>query len=106
MSKAEGVKANDPQEIYLCDHAWTFRYAATLKDIRVCGIRMYKHFVPLGRPNAARTILECHEPLRKRLAALMDLTSSTVEDVLPRIWRYAQTYSVESSRAEDALPVW
>ncbi|XP_003743857.1 tubulin--tyrosine ligase-like protein 12 [Galendromus occidentalis] len=82
LSKPNGLRATDPEGIYLCDHAWTFR------------------------PDAAKTILECNGALRERLAALMDLASSDVDEVLPRIWRYAQTYSLGLTEIEDSLPVW
>jgi len=40
-----------------------------------------------------------------RLSQMMDV-SDDVEEVLSEVWRYAQTYSVNASEAEERTPVW
>ncbi|XP_022647207.1 tubulin--tyrosine ligase-like protein 12 isoform X3 [Varroa jacobsoni] len=72
----------DPSQIYLCDHAWTFR------------------------PNDVRRVLSSNAALRSRLAAMMDIDSNSLDEVLPRVWRFAQTYSLNTAQAEDAVPIW
>ncbi|OQR75272.1 tubulin--tyrosine ligase protein 12-like [Tropilaelaps mercedesae] len=82
VSREDGIDKTDPSQIYLCVHAWTFR------------------------PNDARRVLLSNAGLRSRLAALMDMDSTSINDVLPRLWRLTQTYSLNTSQAEDAVPIW
>ncbi|XP_055371780.1 tubulin--tyrosine ligase-like protein 12 [Condylostylus longicornis] len=87
VSKEEGIYANDPNEIYLIDHAWTFR------------------------ANQVRPQLEQMPNLVSRMCAF---TGVDVEDpnrmelLEKRIWKYCQSYSIQSEGVpiENQMPIW
>ena len=84
-----GIQKDDPNHIYLIDHAWTFR------------------------PEMARQQLQSHPGLLDRMASMFDLDPESTDpgdlqdQVMELKWKYAQTYSVGSAETiEDRMPVW
>ena len=71
---------NDPNAIFLIDHAWTYR----IKD--------------------ARSNLTNIPNLYERMSALMNVDSETKEDgievILQRMWKYNQTYTLTSTQVD------
>ena len=71
---------DDPNAIFLIDHAWTYR----IKD--------------------ARSNLKEIPQLYERMAALMNVESETkengIEVILQRMWKYNQTYTMTSSQID------
>lgn len=83
---ADLVDPSDGNNIYLIDHAWTFKASeAKVHLMEVPG-------------------------LVERMAKLMNLSpqsDSLVEDILKRMWKFNLTYSCSAlSSVEDQLPVW
>jgi len=85
----EGVNCGDSEQIYLVDHAWTFR------------------------PEDARLQLQQHPGLLERMANLFDLSIEDIEkdDLIDQVmdakWKFASTYSVGSAATiEERMPVW
>ncbi|XP_036331478.1 tubulin--tyrosine ligase-like protein 12 [Rhagoletis pomonella] len=82
-----GIKANDPDAIFLIDHAWTFR------------------------TNIARQQLEQYEQLTDRMCAIMGIDiedEGRVDKVLRRMWRYCHAYTIASNGLsdEERQPIW
>lgn len=83
-----GIKSSDPSNIYLIDHAWTFRV------------------------DFAKAQLHEIESLRIRMANLMGLDaeeekSALVEKIFDEMWKYCNTYSISNvENVEDRMPVW
>ncbi|XP_055908082.1 tubulin--tyrosine ligase-like protein 12 [Eupeodes corollae] len=87
VSKPDGIRANDPNAIYLVDHAWTFR------------------------TNIARQQLEEIPQLAERMSAItgVDLEDADrVDKILHAMWKYCQAYSIaaEGTTAEERVPIW
>lgn len=82
----EGILESGEDSVFLIDHAWT--YAA----------------------NEARKTLEDNGGLLRRMAKLVGLSEeSQIDDVLPLLWKFNQTYSVPSGDAATngvSTPVW
>ena len=81
------VESDDPSQIFLVDHAWTFQTDNARQQLRE---------VP---------------GLVNRMAALMDIEEEDqeclVESVLERVWRHCQTYSIGSAGSvEERQPRW
>lgn len=82
------IDRTDSSNIYLIDHAWTFQ------------------------ANSIRNNLRNLPALLERMCNLMQITSETTEqqidEVSRYVWKYANTYSVESDgmALEDRLPLW
>uniref|UniRef100_A0A914V9A3 Tubulin--tyrosine ligase-like protein 12 SET-like domain-containing protein n=1 Tax=Plectus sambesii TaxID=2011161 RepID=A0A914V9A3_9BILA len=88
------LEANDPNGIFLVDHAWTFR------------------------PQLARRHLGEVPGLLDRMSAFLGHDDDEAEEVDPRrrtdrvlrdLWRHAQTYTIRRPGAttdEDQMPVW
>lgn len=82
------IEKSDPQNIYLIDHAWTFRL------------------------EQAKNQLAQHEHLRNRMAALLDLDCSLpIKELTGQIyddmWLLCNSYSVANAlESEDRLPIW
>uniref|UniRef100_T1PIX9 Tubulin-tyrosine ligase family n=1 Tax=Musca domestica TaxID=7370 RepID=T1PIX9_MUSDO len=82
-----GIRANDPNAVFLVDHAWTFR------------------------TNIARQQLEQYDHLLNRMCAItgVDLEDEQrVDKVLSKMWKYAQVYTLNSDQLsdEDRQPIW
>ncbi|XP_058061415.1 tubulin--tyrosine ligase-like protein 12 [Anopheles bellator] len=92
VSKEGGIKADDPTEIYLIDHAWTFR------------------------ADNARQLLHDHPALVSRLAVMMGLQEEDDEvppiayipRILQNMWRWCHPYSVSADglSVENRMPIW
>lgn len=91
VSKDDGIKATDPADIYLIDHAWTYR------------------------TDMARGQLQQIPGLAERMAGIMgiELNEDTsnfdlVDSVLKSMWRYNNMYSInaEGVSVEDRMPIW
>lgn len=80
------VDPSDGNNIYLIDHAWTFK------------------------ASEAKVHLTEVPGLAERMAKLMNLSSQSdnlVEDILKHMWKFNLTYSCSAlSSVEDQLPVW
>ena len=82
------VEAEDPTQIYLVDHAWTFQ------------------------TDKARQQLVEVPGLVERMSALMEVEEeddqeTVVEKVLEKMWRYCQTYSIGNAGSVEARqPHW
>lgn len=84
-----GINVDNPTNIYLIDHAWSFR----LSNIR-------------------RKLLEIPS-LRQRMANLMDVDNASdendiVDTICKEMWKYCSSYSMRglSENIEDNMPVW
>ncbi|KAG8438638.1 hypothetical protein GDO86_004993 [Hymenochirus boettgeri] len=89
ITNENGLKASDPDSIFLIDHAWTYR---------VDNARQQLNQVP---------------GLLHRMANLMGIEfhgeipdEGVVEDVLQEMWKYNQTYQLSRGSAEEQVPVW
>lgn len=89
MVKAtNGIKAQDPEQIYLIDHAWTFKIE-----------------------NAKKQLLEI-DTLRERLAVIVgvddDLPKDELADeIFKNLWKFSNFYSIANTEnAEDRVPIW
>lgn len=90
VSKEGGIKHSNPGEIYIVDHAWTFRL------------------------NMARNQLRQVPELLRRMTIIMGIdqeeleTDECVEAVLAGMWKHTQMYSLggEGVSVEDRMPIW
>uniref|UniRef100_A0A0K8W362 Tubulin--tyrosine ligase-like protein 12 n=1 Tax=Bactrocera latifrons TaxID=174628 RepID=A0A0K8W362_BACLA len=87
IAREGGIKAADPDSIYLIDHAWTFRM------------------------NMARQQLAEHEQLADRMCAIMGVDiddEDRIDQVLVKMWRYCFSYTIASNGLsdEERLPIW
>ncbi|XP_050353813.1 tubulin--tyrosine ligase-like protein 12 [Nymphalis io] len=82
------IDRTNSSHIYLIDHAWTFKVNSIRNNLRN---------VPV---------------LLERICNLIQATSQTTEgkinEVCQKIWKYANTYAIESEElsVEDRVPVW
>ncbi|KAJ8922981.1 hypothetical protein NQ315_001529 [Exocentrus adspersus] len=82
------IDRSDPKNIYLIDHAWTYRL------------------------EKAKETLKQHEGLRQRLCSMFALdsgleTEQLVEEIFKCTWKVNNMYTIgNASQAEDRLPVW
>ncbi|XP_031627717.1 tubulin--tyrosine ligase-like protein 12, partial [Contarinia nasturtii] len=91
VTKPEGIKATNSQEIYIVDHAWTYRL------------------------QNARSQLQQIPALLDRLANMMGAShldrEDAVEYVMKEMWRYNQMYALRATNGaevaiEDRMPIW
>lgn len=95
VSKEEGINANDSNEIYLIDHAWTFQL------------------------NQVKQQLNDYPQLATRMVSIMGIdeneNNETVinEKILQKIWKYCQFYSIQgietqgiNQDVESRMPIW
>lgn len=87
VSYKNGISAQDPSNIYLIDHAWTY-------DIK-----------------NAKQNLSTIPGLLDRMCSLMGFDIDSEEDekidfVLNEMWKYNQSFSLNSGSIEDRMPVW
>lgn len=82
------VNRNDPDSIYLIDHAWTFRVENARKQLREI------------------------DGLCRRMCFIMGLdetkeTAETIDEIFEEMWRHVNTYSIiNATEIEDRLPVY
>ena len=87
LKQSNPSRCDDPEDIYLVDHAWTFR------------------------PSLAREQLVRIPGLAERMAALMDIErdeasedeKQVVDEILVQMWRFANTYWVSSQGTHTQL---
>lgn len=82
-----GIYGNDPSNIYLVDHAWTY-------DVKC------------ARQNLAEI-----SSLLDRMCCLMGIDTEAeeqvkIEGVIKEMWRYNQSFSVNYEAIEDRMPRW
>ncbi|XP_011159482.1 tubulin--tyrosine ligase-like protein 12 [Solenopsis invicta] len=87
VSMENGISAQDPNNIYLIDHAWTYDVGSAQQNLTQ---------VPR---------------LLDRMCLLMGLDTELderqkIENVTNEMWRYNQSYSVNYGQIEDRMPVW
>ncbi|KXJ70481.1 hypothetical protein RP20_CCG023429 [Aedes albopictus] len=90
VCKEGGIRADDPTEIYLVDHAWTFR------------------------TDNARQLLNEHPPLVNRLAIMMGIdqedvpASVVISKIMNDVWKWCNMYSLngEGLTVENRMPIW
>lgn len=89
VSKPEGIKSADPKEIYIVDHAWTFRL------------------------NTARSQLRQVPGLLHRMSLLMGVDEEVPEEqniqqVMDSLWKYCQMYAIGGNDVpiEERMPIW
>ncbi|KAK8392010.1 hypothetical protein O3P69_017552 [Scylla paramamosain] len=88
VTRPEGIKAADPDHVFIIDHAWSYR------------------------ASEARQCLREIPGLLERMVGLMDIPTEEntqeqlVESVMQEMWKYNCTYSIASKTAEESLPVW
>lgn len=84
----EGVDSEDPHQIYLIDHAWTYRVFEAKSHLRVI------------------------DGLLERMRDLMGIKDDSTGDeavdrVFNEMWKFNQTYTIGSvSDVEERIPVW
>ncbi|KAG7203962.1 hypothetical protein KM043_001828 [Ampulex compressa] len=87
VSSEDGISANDANNIYLVDHAWTYDTARVRQNLT-------------------------HVPgLLERMCSLMGFDEEATEEekiefVSNEMWRYNQSFSLSSGSIEDRMPVW
>ncbi|XP_075409633.1 tubulin--tyrosine ligase-like protein 12 [Tenrec ecaudatus] len=89
VTNEAGLRAADPNSIFLIDHAWTYRV---------------EH---------ARRQLQQTPGLLHRMASLMGIefhgevpSPEVVDLVLAEMWKFNQTYQLAQGTAEEKVPVW
>lgn len=89
VTRESGLKKDDPDSVFLVDHAWTYRM-----------------------PDARQQLLEL-PGLMPRMAALFGVDfhgeapdPESLELVLDLMWKHNQTYHLSLGSAEEKLPVW
>lgn len=87
VSVQDGICAQDKNNIYLIDHAWTYD---------VSNARQHLTQIP---------------GLLDRMCSLMGLDTDTeneekIQNVLNEMWRYNQSYSINYGEVEDRMPIW
>lgn len=90
VSKEGGIKHMNPAEIYIVDHAWTFR------------------------TNVARNQLRQVPELLRRMSIIMGIDQDELDEtqnidaVLTTMWKHAQMYVIggEGATVEDRMPIW
>ncbi|KAG4081150.1 hypothetical protein HA402_014598 [Bradysia odoriphaga] len=89
VHKEDGVRKDDPQHIYIVDHAWTFRLDTVRAQLRQ---------IP---------------GLLVRMANIMGVDNDQPEDdcieqVSEKMWKYCQMYSIgaDGLNIESQMPIW
>lgn len=89
VNTEKGLSLDDPNNIFLIDHAWTYDAAS-----------------------ARQNLLEV-PGLLERMSSLMGLgnkgdssNEEKVEFVLQEMWRYNQTFALSDGTIEERMPVW
>lgn len=90
VSKEGGIKHSNPAEIYIVDHAWTFR------------------------THMARGQLRQVPELLRRMTIIMGIdqeeleTEECIEQVMSNMWKHTQMYAIggDGVSVEDRMPIW
>lgn len=90
VSKEEGIKCSDPNEIYIIDHAWTFRFDAARAQLRQIPDLLNRMSMIMGVDTEDLTQAEC------------------IDQVMTTIWKYCQMYAIGGAgmSVEDQMPIW
>lgn len=92
VSKPDGIQVANSTEIYLIDHAWTYRLHNAREQLRQIPALLNRLSIMMG----------CSD---------LD-TEDAIECVMESMWRYNQMYAIGSSSdsneipIEDRMPVW
>lgn len=90
VSKEQGIKCNDPTEIYIIDHAWTFRFDVARAQLRQIPDLLNRMSIIMGVETEDITQEDC------------------IDQVMTSIWKYCQMYAIggEGMSVEDRMPIW
>ncbi|KZC06258.1 PREDICTED: tubulin--tyrosine ligase-like protein 12 [Dufourea novaeangliae] len=87
VSAEKDISAQDPSNIYLIDHAWTFNTSS---------IRQNLSSIP-GLLNRMCTLMGFD---------IEEEDNEKVEFIMNELWRYSQSFSLSSGSIEDRMPIW
>lgn len=91
VSKPDGIKVSSPYEIYIIDHAWTFRYPTARRQLQQIPALLHRMSTLMGCAD--------EENEEKRIDSVMHL-----------MWKYCQMYSINSTNIEisieNRMPIW
>lgn len=91
VSKPDGIKASSQYEIYIIDHAWTFRYPTARRQLQQIPALL----------NRMSTMMGCEDE---------EDNEKKIDSVMHLMWKYCQMYSIGSANTEisieDRMPIW
>ena len=82
-----GLNHEDPSQIYLIDHAWTYECSKAVDNLRNIPGLVERMCNLMGIP-------------------ISDDISKNVDNVYREMWKYNQTYSPSFGDVEDRIPLW
>ena len=90
VSKDDGIKRENPNEIYIIDHAWTFRFDRARAQLRQIPQLLNRTSIIMG--------IDAEELSEEE----------NINQVLSGIWKYCQMYALggEGISVEDRMPIW
>lgn len=90
VTKEDGIKHKDPTQIYVIDHAWTFRFDVARSQLRQIPDLLNRMGMIMGIDMEEITQEEC------------------IDQVMSGIWKYCQMYALggEGISVEDRMPIW
>lgn len=90
VSKPEGLRANCPTDVYLIDHAWTYRLASARQQLRTMPELLRRMSIIMGVDRDNLPADQC------------------VDEVMQALWRHAQMYALggDGIAVEDRMPIW
>lgn len=89
MTSENGVRADDPNSIFLIDHAWTCRVEHARKQLQQVPGLLHRMANLMG--------IEFHGEVP---------SPEVVALVLEEMWKFNQTYQLAHGTAEEKVPVW
>ncbi|XP_072256407.1 tubulin--tyrosine ligase-like protein 12 [Pyxicephalus adspersus] len=89
VTNENGLKASDPNSIFLIDHAWTYRVERARQQLMEVPGLLHRMANLMG--------IEFHGEVPDE---------GVVEEVLKEMWKYNQTYQLSHGSAEEKVPVW
>lgn len=89
VSCDEGIDPLNSQHIYLIDHAWTYRVDNARQNLREIPGLLDRMMTLMGIEKTGGNDLEY-----------------LIEKVFDEMWRFSQTYALQSSSVEDSVPIW
>lgn len=91
VSKATGISASNPLEIYLIDHAWTYRLNTARYQLRQVPALLNRMSIMMG----------CSD---------VESEEDRIEAVMASMWRFCQMYALGGDSTaisiEDRMPIW
>lgn len=90
VTKEGGIKHTNPAEIYIVDHAWTFRTNMARNQLRQVPELLRRMTIIMGIDQEELEMEEC------------------VEKVMTTMWKHTQMYAIggEGVSVEDRMPIW